>query len=46
MYCKNLTNSSLYYETRNPITLNGNHVSAKLIVEDCNHGINPNLAFW
>ena len=39
-------NSSISYETRNPFTLNGNHVSAKLTVEDCNHGINPNLFFW
>ena len=39
-------NSSISYETRNPITFNGNHVSTKLIVEDCNHTKNPNLFFW
>ena len=39
-------NSSISYETRNPITFKGNHVSAKLIVEDCNHTNNPNLLFW
>ena len=35
-------NSSIPYETRNPIILNRNHVLTKLIVEDCHYRIKHN----
>ena len=35
-------NSLIPYETRNPITLNRNHVLTKLIVEDCHYCIKHN----
>ena len=35
-------NSSIPYETRNPIILNRNHLLTKLIVEDCHYRIKHN----